>query len=114
METGWVCACGRTNRAFSCPRCGRPKPADAASVPVTRSPGGMTRQVPRAWFEEPGPETPATVAESAATVPELARPVREEARTVPELQQPVRHEPPAAGASGEPSSREPSWMTATA
>src|SRR6185503_9703275 len=51
VETGWVCACGRTNRSGSCPRCGKTRPADAASVPVTGRPG-LTKQ----WFEIQAPD----------------------------------------------------------
>ncbi len=50
IEDGWICACGRTNRAFSCPRCGKGRPADATSVPV-HGPQGLTQKHPKSWFE---------------------------------------------------------------
>ncbi|MEZ0227269.1 MAG: hypothetical protein ACAI25_01485 [Planctomycetota bacterium] len=50
VEAGWVCVCGRTNRAFSCPRCGKSKPADAESVPIEGAPG-LTQKHARSWFE---------------------------------------------------------------
>lgn len=71
METGWICVCGRTNRAFSCPRCGRQRPTDAAEVPVASAgPPGTTRQHQKPWWElSEGPPAPAPAETSETNEP---------------------------------------------
>jgi hypothetical protein len=88
MDEGWVCVCGRANRAFSCPRCGKPRPAGAAAVPVTGTRGG-TRQ----WFELPADEVPPP--SSAPAVEEAPAPV------APAAPEPAPAEPVPAAPSDE-------------